>query len=401
MKTELYEAKIITTITTLMLIFLPLSMVANYLNARESFAVLYLFIFLATLQHLYCFKKQKDINAASEQILLILFGLFFAFFLIGEQSSFDVLWILVLPIVAVMTASLERLKTWLLRTIFLLLFMIGGAYFFPDTIEYEPFALFSLLWALLFLSYLAYSYKDIQLRLQMKINSYQRSLEEKIQEGLKEITLLNKNLDETQSEILERVALLGEYRCKERVKHSKTIGLFAKKLALLAGVDEKSAEILERAAPLHDIGNIGLEDTILNKPGRLTALEYEEMKQHVFIGKKILEGSDKALLQRAAEIAYTHHEKYDGSGYPLGLQGENIPLSGRIVAIVDVFDALYSERSYKKNWSNEDIINHYTKEKGKHFDPHLTELFLQNIELFINIYEEAYLESNIQGSRVR
>ena len=209
MKTEAENAKIIHTITVLMLLFLPLSMLANYLNSRESFAILYFFLFFATLQHYFCFKKEKDTARASEQILIILFGLFFAFFLIGEQKTFDVLWGLSIPLVAVMTSSSKRLRIWLYRTVGLVIVMIGGTYLFPDYIRYDLFSLFSLLWALIFISYMAYSYKSIQEKLEKKIFSYQHSLEEKVEEAVKEIALLNKNLNETQIEVLERLGTLG------------------------------------------------------------------------------------------------------------------------------------------------------------------------------------------------
>jgi len=390
MKIEMYNTKIINTITSLMLLFLPLSMLANYFNGRESFAILYFFLFLATIKHYFCFKDEKDVAKGSEQILVILFGLFFAFFLIGEQKTFDVLWGLSLPLVAVMTSSLDRLKVWLARTIVLVCAGIFGAYFFPNYIRYEIFSLFSLLWALVFISYMAYSYKAIQMKLENKIERYQHSLEDKIEEGVREIELLNKNLNETQIEILERLGTLGEYRSKETGAHVKRVGLYTKELALLAGVDEERALLFKRAAPLHDIGKVGTPDSILNKPAKLTIDEFKIMQEHALIGEKILSNSDKALIQIAAEIAGGHHEKYDGSGYPRGLVGEEIPLSARIVAIADVFDALYSARVYKEAWNIEEIIKLFQSEKAKHFDPYLAELFLQNIEKFIKIYEEIH-----------
>jgi hypothetical protein len=388
MKTEDESAKIINTITTLMLLFLPLSMIVNYLNARESFAILYLFMFFATLKHYFCFKQEKDTAKASEQILIILFGLFFAFFLIGEQKTFDVLWGLSIPFVAVMTSSTERLKIWLYRTVALVIVMTAGAYLYPQYIRYDTFPLFSLLWALIFISYMAYSYKSIQEKLENKIFTYQHSLEDKVEEAVNEIALLNKNLNETQIEVLERLGTLGEYRSKETGAHVKRVGLYTKKLALLAGVDEEQAMLFKRAAPLHDIGKVGIPDAILNKPGKFTKEEFIAMQDHALIGERILSDSDKPLIQIAAQIAGGHHEKYDGSGYPRALQGEKIPLSARIVAIADVFDALYSSRVYKESWRIEDVIAYFKDESGKHFDPMLATLFLDNIDDFVAIYDE-------------
>ena len=387
MKAEDENTKIINTITVLMLLFLPLSMIANYLNARDSFSILYFFMFFATLKHYFCFKQEKDTAKASEQILIILFGLFFAFFLIGEQKTFDILWGLSIPLVAVMTSSSERLKVWLYRTAGLVIIMIAGAYLLPQYIRYDIFALFSLLWALIFISYMAYSYKTIQEKLEKKIFTYQTSLEDKVEEAVKEIALLNKNLNETQIEILERLGTLGEYRSTETGEHVKRVGLYTKRLALLAGVDEDEAMLFKRAAPLHDIGKVGIPDAILNKPGKLTKEEFIDMQEHALIGEKILSGSDKPLIQIASQIAGGHHEKYDGSGYPRALKGDKIPLSARIVAIADVFDALYSSRVYKRSWSIEEIIVYFQEESSRHFDPKLASLFLENIADFVAIYE--------------
>jgi hypothetical protein len=388
MKTEHFMAKVIENITNLMLLFLPLSMLANYFNGRLSFAILYFFIFLATLKHYSCYRKEKDVHKAAEQILVILFGLFFSFFIIGEQSSFDVLWILVLPVIAVMTATRERLKIWLYRLNAGVALFLISSYFFSDYVRYDSFALWSLLWATIFVSYMAYNYKNIQERLEEEIASYQHSLEDKITVAISEIKLLNEDLNATQIEILQRLGTLGEYRSKETGAHVKRVGLYTKHLALLFGVSEANAELYERAAPLHDIGKVGIEDAILNKPAKLTDQEYERMKEHAMIGEKTLSGSSKPLIQIAAEIAGGHHEKYDGSGYPRKLRGNEIPLSARIVTIADVFDALYSARVYKKSWSIEDIKEHFKTQSGLHFDPDLSELFVENIDSFIEIYHQ-------------
>ncbi len=147
------------------------------------------------------------------------------------------------------------------------------------------------------------------------------------------------------------------------------------------------ANLLERAAPLHDIGKVGISDAILNKPAKLTDEEYETMKNHTLIGASILSHSDKPLIQLAAEIAGGHHEKYDGSGYPEGFKADDIPLSARIVAVADVFDALISMRVYKEAWSDKEVKDYFIREKGKHFDPLLTELFLKDFEQFALIYK--------------
>ena len=136
------------------------------------------------------------------------------------------------------------------------------------------------------------------------------------------------------------------------------------------------------ASPMHDIGKVGIPDNILNKPGKLTKEEYEIMKTHAQLGYNILKGSKREILQTAAIVAREHHEKWDGSGYPRGLKGKKIHIYGRITAIADVFDALGSNRVYKKAWIDKDIFNLLKNERGKHFDPSLIDLFLNNKEIF-------------------
>jgi putative two-component system response regulator len=139
---------------------------------------------------------------------------------------------------------------------------------------------------------------------------------------------------------------------------------------------------------MHDVGKIGIPDNILLKPGRLTPAEYQIMKQHAEIGYRILAGSDSELVNLAARIAYTHHEKFDGSGYPRGLQATEIPLEGRVAAIADVFDALTSARPYKRAWRLEDAIALMRAGRGLHFDPELLDLFLGSMDEVLEIQEE-------------
>jgi len=153
----------------------------------------------------------------------------------------------------------------------------------------------------------------------------------------------------------------------------------------LSGIDEKNAAILRSASPMHDIGKVAIADSILRKPGKLTFEEFEIMKSHTEIGYKILKGSKRPILRAVAIVAYTHHEKWDGSGYPRGIKGKEIHEFGRITAIADVFDALGSDRIYKKAWNLDKILNLFKEEKGKHFDPKLVELFFDNLDKFIKI----------------
>jgi putative two-component system response regulator len=166
---------------------------------------------------------------------------------------------------------------------------------------------------------------------------------------------------------------------------------YSRILALAAGCSKNCAEQLFNAAPMHDIGKIGTPDTVLLKPGKLDEAEWRLMQQHVLMGAEILGEHDSPLLQMARTIALCHHEKYDGSGYPHQIAGEAIPIEARIVAIADVFDALTSVRPYKKAWPVEEAVALLQREKGKHFDPELVDLFIEQLPAVLeimNLYAE-------------
>ena len=165
------------------------------------------------------------------------------------------------------------------------------------------------------------------------------------------------------------LATAAEYRDDDTGQHTQRVGDMASQLARALGWDETEIELLRRAAPLHDVGKIGIPDHILLKPDKLTPTEFEVIRTHTTIGAAILSQHHTHLLQLAATIALTHHERWDGKGYPRGLAGEEIPLSGRLVAVADVFDALTHERPYKKAWSREDAIAEILKQSGTQFDP--------------------------------
>jgi len=203
-----------------------------------------------------------------------------------------------------------------------------------------------------------------------------------------EIIKIHQELENTQKEIIHKMGEIGESRSQETGNHVKRVAEYSKLLALLAGISEKNANILYMASPMHDIGKVAMPDTILKKPGKLTFEEFELMKSHTEIGYQVLKGSKRPILRAAAIVAYTHHEKYDGSGYPKGLKAKEIHIFGRITAIADVFDALGSDRVYKKAWDLEKILNLFQEEKGKHFDPKLVELFLKNLDQFLEIRDK-------------
>lgn len=186
-------------------------------------------------------------------------------------------------------------------------------------------------------------------------------------------------------DLVQRLGAAAEYKDEDTGDHIVRMSKYSKALALAYGLSEEHAELIRQAAPMHDIGKIGIPDTILLKPGCLTDVEMVQMKEHASIGGKILANSDSPLLQLAHTLAMQHHEKWDGSGYPNGLQGQNISLEARIVALADVFDALTSKRPYKEAWPVEQAFEFIEQQAGSHFDPQLVQQFLTIKEELLDI----------------
>lgn len=209
-----------------------------------------------------------------------------------------------------------------------------------------------------------------------------------ISHDVTEMYNLNDEIWQTQHEMLSLLGEVGETRSHETGNHVRRVAKYALLLGELYGLDDERNRLLYSASPMHDIGKIGIPDAILLKPGKLDSDEYDIMKTHSSIGYDILKNSTRPLLQAAAIIANEHHEKWDGSGYPNALAGEHIHIYGRITALADVFDALSCERIYKKAWPMEKIIDFILSERGKHFDPDLVDLFIDNIDQFRAIAAE-------------
>lgn len=197
-----------------------------------------------------------------------------------------------------------------------------------------------------------------------------------------------KDVEEIQKEIIFNMGSIGESRSKETGNHVKRVAEYSKVLALKYGLEEDESEMLRQASPMHDIGKVAIPDSILNKPGRLTDEEMQIMQTHVVKGFEMLNVSDRPLLKTAAVIALEHHEKWDGTGYPSGKKAEDIHIYGRITALADVFDALGSDRCYKKAWDDEKIFNMFKEERGRHFDPALVDIFFENLNEFLRIREQ-------------
>ncbi|MEP4890618.1 MAG: two-component system response regulator [Aliiglaciecola sp.] len=192
-------------------------------------------------------------------------------------------------------------------------------------------------------------------------------------------------LRSTRLQVIQRLGRASEYKDNETGMHVVRMSHYSRLLALAYGFSECAADDLFHAAPMHDIGKIGIPDNIMLKPARLTPEEFEVMKKHPEIGAEILGESDSELIDLAKVVSLTHHEKWDGTGYPKGLAGEDIPIHGRIVALADVFDALTSKRPYKEAWSIDKTMEFLQEQKGKHFDPKIVELFQQNLEQMLEV----------------
>ena len=196
----------------------------------------------------------------------------------------------------------------------------------------------------------------------------------------------NKELELVRSETIQCLSRAAEYKDNETGQHILRMASYCKRLAMLFGLDMEQVELMEAASPMHDIGKIGVPEHILLKQGPLDADEWKVIRQHPEIGAGIIgDNLQSELMRMASTISLTHHEKWDGTGYPKGLKADYIPIEGRIVGICDVFDALISRRPYKPAWPTGKIKSYIAEQKGKHFDPVLTVLFLDNFSDFLAI----------------
>ncbi len=207
-------------------------------------------------------------------------------------------------------------------------------------------------------------------QLHLQLQQQKSTLEQRVLERTAE-------LQKAKLEILELLGRAGEYRDDMTGQHTQRVGWLSGLIAERLGLPEREVELIRMAAPLHDIGKIGIPDEILLKPGRFEPEEFERMKTHTTIGANILQGSSFHVLALANTIAKSHHEKWDGTGYPEGLRGADIPIAARIVALADFYDALTHERPYKKAWTPEETIAEIEQQRGRHFDPEIVDAFVQ------------------------
>lgn len=208
-------------------------------------------------------------------------------------------------------------------------------------------------------------------------------------EKRKDLEIAKDKLQESYRETINRLVIASEFRDEDTGDHIVRMAAYCVLIAEKHGLSEAEVEQIHIAAPMHDVGKIGIPDGILLKPGKLTSEEFETIKSHTLIGAKILGGSKSEILQLGTEIALTHHEKWNGKGYPKGLSGTAIPLTGRIAAIADVFDALTSKRPYKDPFPVEVACDIIKKDRGEHFDPELADIFLNNMDAVLKIKAET------------
>lgn len=217
--------------------------------------------------------------------------------------------------------------------------------------------------------------------LHTELQRYSEGLERKVRERTFQ-------LERTQLEVLDRLALAAEYRDYETGEHTTRVGRMAARLARAISISEGEAKLIGDAARLHDVGKIAIPDGILLKPGKLTVEEFDQVKSHVDVGAKLLSGGEFPLLIQAEEIALNHHEKWDGSGYK-GVAGEDIPISARVAALADVFDALTHKRPYKEAWPVEQAVAEIEAQRGRHFDPVIVDAFLNTDEIVEFVHREG------------
>ncbi len=330
----------------------------------------------------------KDDNSKN-QIIILNIALFFALIIFSTilivypPSDIRVIWFFFTIMIAYYVGGKT---TGLIVSILSLILIFSINYF--DHLNFDSSTMTSITIGIIFISQISNYFLNILDSNERELLKYQTQLEDMISEALQEITILNKEITDTQKEVVFTMGAIGESRSKETGNHVKRVAEYSKLFVQLLGMKDEEAELLRMASPMHDIGKIAIPDNILKKPGKLTNDEFDIMKTHSALGYEMLKHSNREILKTASIVAEQHHERWDGKGYPNGLEKENIHLFARITTIADVFDALGSHRVYKEAWSDDKIFNLFKEESGKQFDPNLMKLFFDNIDKFKAIREK-------------
>lgn len=364
---------------------LIVSLLANLIIDRPTFSLIHA-LMLGAVGLSAWIARHWGWRVAKRWFLGALMPYLLSFAFVGQHQSFDILWMLLFPPIAAFLVERPRsLILW--DAAFLALVTLTYTLHWTRIVplEYSDIALGSQLTALFFLAVISWFMQGYKARLADMQQAFQAQLERQVDDGLLRIGGLNRELESTQTDLVRLLGELCEARSEETGNHVARVAAYARHLAQLAGLPDEHVTAIHQAAPLHDVGKIAIPDRILNKPGRLTDEEFREMQSHTHLGHGILKTSERPLLLAAATIAHEHHERWDGNGYPRGLSGEAISIEGRLVAIADVFDALSFERAYKPAWEDERIRELFAAERGRHFDPTLTDLFLGNYDAFIRL----------------
>ncbi len=368
---------------------LLISLLANLVLERPVFSVVHA-LMLAAVGVSWGIAARWGWRTAKRWYLAALMPYMISFAFIGQIESFDILWMLLFPPIAAFLVERPRnLILW--DTTFLALvacvFTLHWTRLYP--LMYTDIALGGQLTALFFLAVISWFMQGYKAQLADVQRAFRQQLERQVDDGFQQIRGLNRELESTQTDLVRLLGELCEARSEETGNHVARVAAYARHLATLAGLPERHVTSIYQAAPLHDVGKIAIPDRILNKPGRLSDEEFREMQAHTHLGHGILKASGRPLLQAAATIAHEHHERWDGNGYPRGLSGTGISIEGRIVAIADVFDALSFRRAYKPAWADEHIRDLFTAERGRQFDPDLTDLFLAHYADFVTLRDRT------------
>lgn len=239
----------------------------------------------------------------------------------------------------------------------------------------------------------------IRVRNMLALSNSQRKLADKAVWLAEEVQKATREIRNREQEVIFRLSKAAEYRDPETGGHIRRMAHYSKHIAHQLGMSVPLQNMILEAAPMHDIGKVGIPDAILLKPGKLDAAEFELMKEHATFGHNILNGSASKLMQLGALIALTHHEKFDGTGYPRGLKGDQIPIYGQIIAVADVFDALTSERPYKKPWEINAAIDFLKEGAGKHFKPECVAAFLKDWDNVLTI-KDRFVDDEIENFNI-